>query len=92
MKKTNEEKKCPRCLEVYTGYPALSRRDNRTDICSDCGTREALMDFYPLKKLLSIPKLKEALEIEKRFQNKMKKHQFKDKFNGWLKWKEEVRP
>ena len=25
--------------------PALSRRDNRTYICSDCGTREAVEDF-----------------------------------------------
>lgn len=26
-------------------YPALSRTDNETYICSDCGTHEALMDF-----------------------------------------------
>lgn len=26
-------------------YPALSRVDNETYICSDCGTHEALMDF-----------------------------------------------
>ncbi len=35
---------CPRCKKDYTGYPALSRRDNKTDICSDCGTEEALID------------------------------------------------
>lgn len=24
---------------------ALSRRDNETEICSDCGTREAMEDY-----------------------------------------------
>ena len=33
---------CPKCGKVYTGYPALSREDNRTLICPDCGTKEAL--------------------------------------------------
>ena len=37
--------RCPGCDELTTDYPALSRRDNKTDICSDCGTREALEDF-----------------------------------------------
>ena len=26
----------------YTGHPALSRTDNETLICPDCGTRQAL--------------------------------------------------
>lgn len=33
---------CPRCGKAYTEKPALSRKDNRTLICPDCGTREAL--------------------------------------------------
>ena len=33
---------CPRCGKKYTGHPALSRVDNRTSICPDCGIREAL--------------------------------------------------
>ena len=33
---------CPRCGQTYTAPPALSRLDNRTLICPDCGTREAL--------------------------------------------------
>lgn len=33
---------CPRCRRAYHGTPALSRTDNRTLICPDCGTREAL--------------------------------------------------
>ena len=36
---------CPRCNRKYRGYPALSRRDNKTDICSDCGTAEAMEDY-----------------------------------------------
>ena len=42
----NEKKKktavCPRCGKTYTGHPALSRTDNTTLICPDCGIREAL--------------------------------------------------
>ena len=33
---------CPLCGRVYHGHPALSRTDNETLICSDCGTRQAL--------------------------------------------------
>ena len=43
---------CPRCggdipNAVYKGqYPgALSRTDNETEICSDCGSLEAMEDF-----------------------------------------------
>ena len=33
---------CPKCGRSYKGHPALSRVDNRTYICPDCGIREAL--------------------------------------------------
>ena len=33
---------CPRCGKPYYEPPALSRLDNETFICPDCGTREAL--------------------------------------------------
>ena len=33
---------CPRCGREYTGHPAISRVDNETLICPDCGTKEAL--------------------------------------------------
>jgi len=43
---------CPRCLgyvpnNAWPGqYPgALSRTDNKTEICSSCGTEEAMLDF-----------------------------------------------
>ena len=35
---------CPRCKREIKGYPALSRKDNETEICSNCGTAEALSD------------------------------------------------
>lgn len=44
MMKTAETNKriCPLCGCSYTGHPALSRTDNETMICPDCGTRQAL--------------------------------------------------
>lgn len=38
--------KCPRCKKKFdTRYAALSRKDNKTKICSECGTAEALETF-----------------------------------------------
>ena len=44
---------CPRCKESWTGHPALSRVDNKTDICSPCGTQEGLDDYFgvPLQSI-----------------------------------------
>lgn len=39
------QQRCPECGGIYTGTPALSRRDNRTAICPDCGTREAVAAY-----------------------------------------------
>ena len=39
---TLETRICPRCGKPYYERPALSRVDNETLICPDCGTREAL--------------------------------------------------
>ena len=39
--------KCPLCHRSYQeGFHALSRRDNETHICPDCGTREAMEDYF----------------------------------------------
>ena len=40
--RVTEKRRCPRCGRNYTEHPALSRSDNETLICPDCGTREAL--------------------------------------------------
>lgn len=44
MKETNvtQIKICPRCGKAYYEPAAISRMDNQTLICPDCGTREAL--------------------------------------------------
>lgn len=51
-----EEKICPNCRQAYTARPALSRKDNKTLICPDCGIREALtglgIDFEEQEKIL----------------------------------------
>ena len=39
------ERTCPKCKQKYTLPPAISRTDNETEICPDCGLREALADF-----------------------------------------------
>ena len=41
---------CPKCHNDYTGHPAISRLDNKTEICSDCGTLEALNDFLKIQE------------------------------------------
>jgi len=33
---------CPKCGKAYSGRPALSRVDGKTNICPDCGILEAL--------------------------------------------------
>lgn len=39
---TMNERTCPVCGQTYTTRPALSRKDNSTEICPACGLREAL--------------------------------------------------
>ena len=33
---------CPICGKKYNEFPAISRKDNKTEICPDCGLKEAL--------------------------------------------------
>lgn len=33
---------CPKCNKEFTVRPALSRKDNKTEICPECGIIEAL--------------------------------------------------
>lgn len=35
-------KKCPKCKKNYDEHPAISRVDNKTEICSMCGIAEAM--------------------------------------------------
>ena len=40
-----EIQRCPKCKKEFTEYPALSRVDNETEICPECGVQEALEAF-----------------------------------------------
>ncbi len=42
MKARQKRHECPKCGKYYVGYPALSREDNKTEICPGCGAKEAL--------------------------------------------------
>lgn len=42
MKNEIQLRKCPKCGMLFSERGAVSRVDNVTIICSDCGTREAL--------------------------------------------------
>ena len=64
--KTNEMtiNTCPKCGKEYKGRGALSRVDNLTVICPDCGTREALESIGISKEeqeriIASIPKIED---------------------------------
>lgn len=49
MKYDNTSKKiCSSCKKVYTGYPATSRKDNKTLICSECAMKEVQEPFEEL--------------------------------------------
>jgi len=62
--KTKRLKKCPRCNSLMpegsVGFGiSISRRDNKTPICSNCGTDEALIDagfVEPNEKEISFKK------------------------------------
>lgn len=36
---------CPICKKNYSDYPALSRKDNKTEICPSCGQEEAVLEM-----------------------------------------------
>lgn len=40
-----EEHLCPVCKKKYVGFPAISRRDNKTRLCPECGQEEAILYF-----------------------------------------------
>ncbi len=58
MVNIRELRVCPLCGKTYTEPPALSRIDNETPICPDCGTRQALesigINAEEREKILSI--------------------------------------
>ena len=44
--------KCPRCSKgMSRPFVALSRKDNKTEICPECGTAEALEAYVKYKEV-----------------------------------------
>jgi hypothetical protein len=59
---------CPRCgqptMRPIEAMNALSRRDNKTHICSPCGSAEATLDFFRIQHGSSdvLPTVREELD------------------------------
>ena len=51
---------CPKCEREFDRLLALSRIDNQTMICDDCGTEEALDDLFGNPHTPSITQDEEA--------------------------------
>ncbi len=43
-------KSCPVCGSCFTGIGAISRKDNKTEMCSNCGIKEAIEIFTEYRK------------------------------------------
>lgn len=56
-------KVCANCGKAIAGYPALSRKDNKTEICSNCGTLEALEDFEKYENENNTEKILEQFNL-----------------------------
>lgn len=47
---SKQGKLCPKCNKKYTEHPALSRVDNKTEICPACGMKEAIDAYHAAAK------------------------------------------
>lgn len=54
---------CPKCGREYFLPPAVSRKDGKTDICPDCGMREALDSWKNWQNKVA-GKISEGVEAE----------------------------
>ena len=79
MNKVLENEICPRCNKKElqeSGRNALSRRDNKTQICSSCGEREAFCDYF---KYSSLPI--SEINVERDFHKKIERPY--SKYRSW---------
>ena len=83
-----KEQICPRCHKMYNEHPALSRRDNKTDICSKCGTMEALVDFLKYTNIPTEDFLKNShSNTPEEFKFSAEQFEVERKFKAYLKQK-----
>lgn len=64
----SEIKRCPKCGRNFPRLLALSRIDNKTMICDECGEKEAL-DSLPYGLLTPQERTRIAVAAEKRKNN-----------------------
>ena len=55
---------CPLCGEEYNEPPAISRVDNRSEICSGCGIREAVGGLIPEEQVEELVKRNREMYAE----------------------------
>ena len=64
---------CPRCHNEYEEHCAISRTDNKTEICEKCGLTEALWDFFEYEKKAKVSdplyQFNDSLEKQKKTTN-----------------------
>ena len=65
MGNENKMRVCPVCGKCYIDVPAVSRRDKKTLICPNCGTKEALEDSG-----ISFEEQKEILDVIHKYSGK----------------------
>lgn len=56
---------CPVCKKEYTGHSAISRKDNKTEICPECGAREAIEAYKTYHEKLKITETKKSTKKKK---------------------------
>jgi predicted amidophosphoribosyltransferase len=47
---------CPKCKKKYEGFPAISRIDDKTEICPECGRAQALLNAAVHSAVSQLPK------------------------------------
>lgn len=69
---------CPRCGRPFSDYPAISRYDNKTEICPDCGVEEAMIN-YTGGTLEAPNKYEEKAKRYNKYKGKAKKYNKENK-------------
>jgi DNA-directed RNA polymerase subunit M/transcription elongation factor TFIIS len=59
---------CPRCKANLIVFAAVSRRDSKTEICQECGLKEAKLDLR--LKHASVDERKKALKKDREWMKK----------------------